>query len=78
MVFAEEVFVQQSFEVLAFLTYWKTFQKIRQDETLIIQVNHHLHEKIWKGGENPFRRPKVMHDIVLTEKEISSELSQIQ
>ena len=61
--------LQQSFEVLAFLAYWEKFQNIRQDEKLIIQINHHLHGMMWnsKNGteKGTFRRHKIFEQDIL-------------
>ena len=92
-IFSTEEFLQQSFEVLAFLAYWEKFQNIRQDEKLIIQINHHLHGMMWNSNNRTekgiFRRHKIfeqelltqgtlIEQIGLTDKSTKSNLSQIQ
>jgi len=92
-IFSAEEFLQQSFEVLAFLAYWEKFQNIRQDEKLIIQINHHLHGMMWNSKnrteKGTFRRHKIFkqdllthgtltEQIGLTDKSTKSNLSQIQ
>ncbi len=83
-IFSEEEFVQQSFEVLAFLAYWEKFKNISQDEKLIIQINDHLHEMMWnstnenninKNKERTFRRHKIFDQNLLTQHGVLIESS---
>lgn len=62
-IYSEDIFVQKSFDVIAFLAYWESLQKIRHDPSLMIRLNHHITEMMWEETQGRFHRTSLLESV---------------